>query len=100
MIRRPPTSTLFPYTTLFRSIGRGDADDAGASLEVDGTIPKRAHGGAAYGSPVARAMASAAPDVACPLHANGRPTPETGGRSTPQSISARGVAADHPTLGR
>src|SRR5436190_7058704 len=22
MIRRPPTSTLFPYTTLFRSIGR------------------------------------------------------------------------------
>src|SRR2546422_5147660 len=26
MIRRPPRSTLFPYTTLFRSIGR-DADD-------------------------------------------------------------------------
>src|SRR3712207_8504024 len=23
MIRRPPTSTLFPYTTLFRSPGRG-----------------------------------------------------------------------------
>src|SRR2546430_9108715 len=23
MIRRPPRSTLFPYTTLFRSIGRG-----------------------------------------------------------------------------
>src|SRR5258705_4686352 len=31
MIRRPPRSTLFPYTTLFRSIGVGvDAeDDAG-----------------------------------------------------------------------
>src|SRR2546422_5478982 len=35
MIRRPPRSTLFPYTTLFRSQGRGDvaqcfarADDA------------------------------------------------------------------------
>src|SRR2546430_10782227 len=33
MIRRPPRSTLFPYTTLFRSIdsgqgrGRGDHDD-------------------------------------------------------------------------
>src|SRR3712207_7177178 len=33
MIRRPPRSTLFPYTTLFRSGGRqpqrhhGDADD-------------------------------------------------------------------------
>src|SRR5258706_11524925 len=30
MIRRPPRSTLFPYTTLFRSLGRyGDADVAG-----------------------------------------------------------------------
>src|SRR5256885_13189345 len=28
MIRRPPSSTLFPYTTLFRS----DVDDAGARL--------------------------------------------------------------------
>src|SRR5438477_5938552 len=25
MIRRPPTSTLFPYTTLFRSRGRREA---------------------------------------------------------------------------
>src|SRR2546426_8261265 len=25
MIRRPPRSTLFPYTTLFRSVHRGDA---------------------------------------------------------------------------
>src|SRR3712207_7143889 len=25
MIRRPPRSTLFPYTTLFRSLGRGRA---------------------------------------------------------------------------
>src|SRR5260221_10638602 len=24
MIRRPPRSTLFPYTTLFRSAGQGD----------------------------------------------------------------------------
>src|SRR2546430_9558408 len=29
MIRRPPRSTLFPYTTLFRS-----ADDEGAFLEI------------------------------------------------------------------
>src|SRR3712207_7390475 len=28
MIRRPPRSTLFPYTTLFRSDGRGHAGDA------------------------------------------------------------------------
>src|SRR2546427_3106151 len=29
MIRRPPRSTLFPYTTLFRSGGRGGAGDPG-----------------------------------------------------------------------
>ena len=28
MIRRPPRSTLFPYTTLFRSGGRGAALEA------------------------------------------------------------------------
>src|SRR2546430_16526319 len=27
MIRRPPRSTLFPYTTLFRSFPGGDLDD-------------------------------------------------------------------------
>src|SRR2546425_7898094 len=27
MIRRPPRSTLFPYTTLFRSLRTPDADD-------------------------------------------------------------------------
>src|SRR3712207_7063958 len=29
MIRRPPRSTLFPYTTLFRSLGRFPKADAG-----------------------------------------------------------------------
>src|SRR6266436_7408601 len=29
MIRRPPRSTLFPYTTLFRSPGNGDAVNNG-----------------------------------------------------------------------
>src|SRR2546422_2397040 len=40
MIRRPPRSTLFPYTTLFRSYGRGippmlvgDADTISRKLE-------------------------------------------------------------------
>src|SRR5688572_32530146 len=28
MIRRPPRSTLFPYTTLFRSTGSGGGDGA------------------------------------------------------------------------
>src|SRR2546427_9870085 len=30
MIRRPPRSTLFPYTTLFRSLGRGALQDLAA----------------------------------------------------------------------
>src|SRR2546422_1625590 len=35
MIRRPPRSTLFPYTTLFRSSGAGDGvHAAGKSLAV------------------------------------------------------------------
>src|SRR5256885_5062985 len=40
MIRRPPRSTLFPYTTLFRSIGvahhSGDGHDAAAQLGAHG----------------------------------------------------------------
>src|SRR5260370_28754112 len=33
MIRRPPRSTLFPYTTLFRSVDAGVALDAQAIAE-------------------------------------------------------------------
>src|SRR3712207_7911616 len=46
MIRRPPRSTLFPYTTLFRSEGRHELVDAAARLVVvellvdrDGGLP-------------------------------------------------------------
>src|SRR3712207_7949413 len=35
MIRRPPRSTLFPYTTLFRSDGRQHEDDTGAQVVGD-----------------------------------------------------------------
>src|SRR5687767_15214313 len=40
MIRRPPRSTLFPYTTLFRSahLRRDDDSDASAS-GILGTLP-------------------------------------------------------------
>src|SRR5256885_3055819 len=33
MIRRPPRSTLFPYTTLFRSLQRGDLEHAQQAYE-------------------------------------------------------------------
>src|SRR3712207_6912509 len=36
MIRRPPRSTLFPYTTLFRSVA-----DARAETVVHGPVPLR-----------------------------------------------------------
>src|SRR2546430_17701431 len=40
MIRRPPRSTLFPYTTLFRSHHRGaqSLHPGGAGLQRDGAL--------------------------------------------------------------
>src|SRR2546426_8243576 len=40
MIRRPPRSTLFPYTTLFRSQGVRDPGDLLAAADLH----RRAHG--------------------------------------------------------
>src|SRR6266545_7249451 len=44
MIRRPPRSTLFPYTTLFRSPGRGGR--AGRARRRCGRLAGRCPGGA------------------------------------------------------
>src|SRR3712207_7445561 len=55
MIRRPPRSTLFPYTTLFRS-GRGGGDRAagrGGGVDV----------GLDLGVPLDRVVVDAPPDV-------------------------------------
>src|SRR5256885_17000014 len=41
MIRRPPRSTLFPYTTLFRSVLRGQedlGDGLSAGFYLDGSL--------------------------------------------------------------
>src|SRR2546430_4386807 len=41
MIRRPPRSTLFPYTTLFRSIvGKHLADPVPVASDVNAKIPR------------------------------------------------------------
>src|SRR2546422_4339726 len=45
MIRRPPRSTLFPYTTLFRSHLLGEADgDRPARRHVEPILHGAAHG--------------------------------------------------------
>src|SRR3712207_7224704 len=54
MIRRPPRSTLFPYTTLFRS---GGEHEVGAALV--GCLPQRLRGG--IGAVLARAVARVVP---------------------------------------
>src|SRR5688572_31071689 len=44
MMRRPPTSTLFPYTTLFRSVhpeGRGGVRRGGADRGLSGRVRAR-----------------------------------------------------------
>src|SRR2546430_3331676 len=48
MIRRPPRSTLFPYTTLFRSLRRADGDRAAqvAPLRAAACAPRGADVGA------------------------------------------------------
>src|SRR3990172_152018 len=46
MIRRPPRSTLFPYTTLFRSL---DDDRAQQIVHLDLAVKRGKHGGAARG---------------------------------------------------
>src|SRR5438874_7727161 len=40
MIRRPPRSTLFPYTTLFRSLGSGRRDDPGVETPAPGGLQR------------------------------------------------------------
>src|SRR5256884_3408047 len=44
MIRRPPRSTLFPYTTLFRSRNRGEQRGAvGGEQRQDKAVSRRGH---------------------------------------------------------
>src|SRR5438132_9781369 len=55
MIRRPPRSTLFPYTTLFRSLFNGQVKDS----EMPGrTTPGRRVGGLRGRAPVRRSRRS------------------------------------------
>src|SRR5256885_7999072 len=58
MIRRPPRSTLFPYTTLFRSVQRQRREP----LVPDTRLHDRDHDTARHAAHLARARARADPD--------------------------------------
>src|SRR5437867_10922268 len=76
MIRRPPRSTLFPYTTLFRSLWRGRINTAVGDPVADGTL-QVSEGGlieAIYSdaSPAHGAIATASVDASAPAISNVR----------------------------
>src|SRR2546427_10265651 len=82
MIRRPPRSTLFPYTTLFRSLHRvlagwgatpvavTDVEEGVARLVAEISLAKPYHSAVLYGSgedpKLAQRFRRAAPDPAPP----------------------------------
>src|SRR3712207_8535292 len=43
MIRRPPRSTLFPYTTLFRSQHHAEGDDGAPLRSIESVEPRPEH---------------------------------------------------------
>src|SRR3712207_8042743 len=58
MIRRPPRSTLFPYTTLFRAVRAGPLPRGGVARPYGG---RRGGGGLRQGGPRARVAVSRRP---------------------------------------
>src|SRR5258708_34642567 len=70
MIRRPPRSTLFPYTTLFKQYLRSDSGEIvplGTSEQIvlrrDQTMVSYSNGGGGFGDPLARRPKRIADDV-------------------------------------
>src|SRR5256885_10171283 len=59
MIRRPPRSTLFPYTTLFRSRRRGRAGGLGGAVERGAGGRRAVRRGRAGGAARVRGLARA-----------------------------------------
>src|SRR2546422_10966044 len=100
MIRRPPRSTLFPYTTLFRSRGRahrlepardaGEACEQGLDLErIDAELERDQRGGGGILEVVEPGLRDVDHDVAAldPQHARGA---AGGGAGEPQArVDAR-----------
>src|SRR2546430_13111713 len=58
MIRRPPRSTLFPYTTLFRSLSPSKSLTRGGHGPMVGALPRAADGPILEGVPVSHPVAT------------------------------------------
>src|SRR2546422_6744454 len=54
MIRRPPRSTLFPYTTLFRSVSRRGRTPRPPGCRASANVGADASGNAGAGAPTLR----------------------------------------------
>src|SRR2546429_2682933 len=91
MIRRPPRSTLFPYTTLFRSPGREHAADRG------GRIPPRVRGRWNAARGLVGLAAPSPPGVGDPSTHRGGPRRAGGDRRPVRPGSVRDRAAAPPT---
>src|SRR3712207_8270923 len=67
MIRRPPRSTLFPYTTLFRSVLHGDLPDHPRCRERCPSPRGADHGGTKADATSSESAARCAPSRTCHL---------------------------------
>src|SRR3989475_12840773 len=98
MIRRPPRSTLFPYTTLFRSRGF----DLGVAWQLQDLSAPRVHV-AALGGRAAEESAAAvepvAPEAPPRLGRVGGYDPQRGGRADVEG-DARGIDAVRADVAR
>src|SRR2546423_1639748 len=68
MIRRPPRSTLFPYTTLFRSVG-----DGRGAVEAEAADRARERGGVVHGRAERRLVGADGERVDARVLDRGRP---------------------------
>src|SRR2546422_9344509 len=101
MIRRPPRSTLFPYTTLFRSRGRllrpgGRADRERAPLERRGSGPRLSPGGEVLRAGKRRVRGTHGHTPGDPVRGRPGPTQRQGGGTSRR----RGVGDDGPRVDR
>src|SRR2546427_7385791 len=86
MIRRPPRSTLFPYTTLFRSLG--------LRSHVDRSVPP--HGGPRRPDPTGRAAHGARRGTPDALRAPGEPPRREGARPRDPLVAAHARGPGDP----